>query len=88
MVLRIALLTVVVFALSAPVALADHDGGEGLWGETDDKVVTNAGFVLIAGFPVLVFVLTMIQMALDRRKDRRLKAAKARRERADLRGGW
>jgi hypothetical protein len=85
---RIAFFTLVAFALSAPVALADHDGGEGLWGETDDKVVTNAGFVLIAGFPVLVFVLTMIQMALDRRKDRRLKAAKARRERADLRGGW
>ena len=88
MVLRIALLTVVVFALSAPVALADHDGGEGLWGETDDKVVTNAGFILIAGFPLLVFILTLIQMRLDKRKDRRLSAAKARRERADMRGGW
>jgi hypothetical protein len=86
-VLRIALLTVVAFALLAPVALA-HDGGEGTYGETDDKVITTAGFVLIAGFPVLILVLTLIQQALDRRKDRRLAAAKARRSRADLRGGW
>jgi hypothetical protein len=88
-VLRIALLTVFVFALTAPVALAsDHDGGEGLYGPTDDKVVTYTGFILIAAFPILVLILTLIQSALDRRKDRRLAAAKARRERADLRGGW
>jgi preprotein translocase subunit SecG len=88
-VLRIAALTVVLFALTAPVALAsDHDGGEGLWGETNDKVVTNAGFVLIVFFPILALVLTLIQMRLDKRKDRRLAAAKARKERADLRGGW
>jgi hypothetical protein len=86
-VLRIALSTVVAFALLAPVALA-HDGGEGTYGETDDKVITTAGFVLIAGFPVLILILTLIQQALDRRKDRRLAAAKARRSRADLRGGW
>ena len=86
---RTALLTVALLALMAPAALAgEHDGGEGLWGETDDKVVTNAGFILIAGFPLLVFILTLIQMRLDKRKDRRLSAAKARRERADMRGGW
>ena len=28
-----------------------HDGGEGLYGETNDKVVTNAGFILIVFFP-------------------------------------
>jgi hypothetical protein len=89
-VLRTTLLTIVAFALLAPAALASegHDGGEGLWGETNDKVITNAGFVLIAGIPLLVLVLTLIQTALDRRKDRRLAAAKARRERQDLRGGW
>jgi preprotein translocase subunit SecG len=88
-VLRIAVLTIVLFALTAPAALAsDHDGGEGLWGETNDKVVTNAGFILIVFFPVLALVLTLIQMRLDRRKDRRLAAAKARKEREDLRGGW
>jgi hypothetical protein len=88
-VLRIALLTTTVFLLTAPVALAgEHDGGEGLYGETNDKVVTIAGFILIAGFPILVTVLALTQNALERRKDRRLKAAKARKERADLRGGW
>jgi hypothetical protein len=88
-VLRIALLTVVSFLLTAPVALADaHDGGEGLWGETNDKVVTYAGFILIVGIPILILILALTQMALDRRKDRRLADAKARRSRADLRGGW
>jgi hypothetical protein len=90
-VLRTALLTIVLLALTAPVALAaeeGHDGGEGLWGETNDKVITNAAFVIIAGIPLLILVLTLIQSALDRRKDRRLAAARARRARADLRGGW
>ena len=81
------LLTFAVLALTAPAALA-HDGGEGLWGETNDKVVTNAGFVLIAFFPLLVFVLSMIQWRLDKRKDARKRAAKACTARADLRGGW
>lgn len=88
--LRTALLTVAVLALSAPVALASegHDGGEGWWGETNDKVITNAGFVLIAAFPLFALIASLIQWRLDKRKDRRLAAARARRERADLRGGW
>ena len=87
--LRIALLTVVSFLLMAPAALADqHDGGEGLWGETDDKVVTYTGFVLIVGIPILITILALTQMTLDRRKDRRLAEAKARKSRTDTRGGW
>ena len=83
-------LTALLLALSAPVALAaeGHDGGEGWWGETDDKIVTNAGFIIIAAFPLLVFVLSMVQYRLDKRKDARKRAAKARHARADLRGGW
>jgi preprotein translocase subunit SecG len=88
-VLRTALLTLTFLALTAPAALAqDHDGGEGLWGETNDKVITNAGFILIAAFPVLVLVLSLIQWRLEKRKDQRLAAEKARRARADIRGGW
>jgi hypothetical protein len=84
------LLTLLLLALSAPMALAaaGHDGGEGLYGETSDKVVTNAGFIIIAAFPFLIFVLSSIMWLLERRKDARKKAAKARRARADLRGGW
>jgi hypothetical protein len=87
---RTAILTLWLLALSAPVALAypDKDGGVGLYGETTDRVVTMAGFILIAGFPVLILLLTLLQNHLEKRKDRRLLAAKARRARADLRGGW
>jgi hypothetical protein len=89
-VLRTIALTALLLALTAPAALASegHDGGEGWWGETNDKVITNAAFVIIAGIPLLILILTLIQTALDRRKDRRLAAEKARRARADLRGGW
>ena len=84
------LLTALLLALTAPVAMAaeGHDGGEGLYGETSDKVVTNAGFIIIAGFPALVALLSLLMWHLDKRKDARKKAAKARRARADLRGGW
>jgi preprotein translocase subunit SecG len=86
---RTIVLTTLFFALMAPVALAgEHDGGEGLWGETNDQVVTYAGFILIVGFPLLALILTLIQSRLEKRKDRRLAAAKARKARADVRGGW
>jgi hypothetical protein len=85
--LRTALLTVAILAVGAPAALA-HDGGEGWWGETNDKVITTAGFVLIAFFPLFIFVMSMLQWRLDKRKDARKRAAKARASRADVRGGW
>ena len=83
-VLTLALTSLLVLA---PAALA-HDGGEGLWGEANDKVVTNAGFILIAFFPLFVFVMSMLQMTLDRRKDRRKKAHKALAREDRVRGGW
>ena len=84
---RTALLTVVFLVITAPAAFA-HDGGEGWWGETNDVVITNAGFFLIAFFPLFIFVMSMIQWRLDKRKDARKRAAKARTARADARGGW
>jgi len=88
--LHVTLLSLALLAATAPVALASegHDGGEGLWGETNDKVITNAGFFLIAFFPLFIFAMSMLQWRLEKRKDRRKAADKARRARADLRGGW
>jgi hypothetical protein len=86
-VLKTSLLALAVLAATAPTALA-HDGGEGLWGETNDKVVTNAGFILIAFFPAFILLASLLQWRLDKRKEARKKAAKARAARADVRGGW
>ena len=88
--LRTAGLTLALLLLTAPVALASegHDGGEGLWGETNDKVITNAGFILIAFFPLFILFMSLLQWKLEKRKDARKKAAKARVARADVRGGW
>jgi len=90
LVLRTIVLTGLFLALTAPVALASegHDGGEGLWGETNDKVITNAGFILIAFFPLFVLFASLLQWQLDKRKEARKRAAKARVGRADVRGGW
>jgi len=72
-------------AVLAPAALA-NDHGEGWWGETNDKVVTNAGFILIAFFPLFALVMSVIQWRLERRKDLRKAALKGRPARR--RGGW
>ena len=81
--------SLLVVLLLAPTAFADQlSGGVGTYGETDDKVVTYAGFILIAFFPLLVLVLTLIQSKLDKRKDERLAAEKRRREQQEWYGGW
>ena len=80
--------TVVTLLVFAPAALA-HDGGEGWWGETNDKVVTNAGFILIVFFPVFVLLMTLLQGHLDKRKERRKKVHKQLAgEQQTWRGGW
>jgi hypothetical protein len=85
--LKTSALTLALLAITAPAALA-HDGGEGWWGETNDKVITNAGFILIAFFPLFILAMSLLQWKLEKRKDARKKAAKARVARADVRGGW
>ena len=85
--LKTSVLTLALLAISAPAALA-HDGGEGWWGETNDKVITNAGFILIAFFPTFILVMSLLQWKLEKRKDARKQPAKARAARADVRGGW
>jgi hypothetical protein len=85
------LLLVLSIALVALLALAPAalgidriDAGEGLYGETDDKVVTNAGFILIAAFPLFLLVMSLIQWRLEKRKQERKKAVKA----TAARSGW
>jgi hypothetical protein len=86
---RAALLSVSLLLLSAAPAFAQaSDQGQGTYGPVSDKVTTDVGFILIAGFPLLILILSLLQNALDKRKYRRLAAAKARRARADERGGW
>ncbi len=70
----------------APQALAENDG-RGLYGATNDKVVTDAGFILIIFFPTFVFVMSMLQRKLEKRKEAN-KAAKAALGSAVRRGGW
>jgi hypothetical protein len=72
--------------LLAPAAQAYNDG-RGFYGATNDKVVTDAGFILIAFFPIFVFVMSMIQRQLEKRKEARKAAYKALGD-VQWRGGW
>jgi hypothetical protein len=67
------LLAGAVLAITALMALAPGAmaaDGVGLWGRTDDKVVTYAGFILIVFFTVLVIGLSYIQGRLESRRER------------------
>jgi len=82
----IAILTAVAVLATASTAFAA--AGQGWYGETDDKVITNAMFLVIIFFPVLITVLSTVQWRLDKRKHARMDAAKRRAASADWRGGW
>jgi hypothetical protein len=71
----------------APTALAYNDG-RGFYGATNDKVVTNAGFILIVFFPTFVLLMSLLQWRLEKRKDARKAAQKAHVGDARWRGGW
>ena len=60
--------SIVVGLLLAPAALGADGVGE--YGRTDDRVVTYAGFILIAFFTALVVVLSLIQGRLESRRER------------------
>ena len=86
---RTAILTISIFLVTAAQAFANyeagHDGGEGWYGITNDKIVTNAGFILIIFFPLFIFFASLLQWWLEKRKDRRKAEAKAA---AKSQGGW
>jgi preprotein translocase subunit SecG len=86
----IAALTVLVVTLlsAAPAWASKNGGGQGWYGETNDKVITNAMFIVIAFFPTLILILSLIQWRLDKRKHAKMDAAKRRAANQDWRGGW
>jgi uncharacterized membrane protein len=67
--LLVGLVAVVGPLVIAPAAMAAD--GVGVYGRTDDKVVTFFAFGLIAFFAILVTVLSLIQIRLENRKERR-----------------
>jgi hypothetical protein len=69
------------FAIAAASAFAQTDG-EGLLGETDDKMVTFISLGVLLFFVFTITLGTIIQSALERRKDEKLAA------RARQRTGW
>ena len=66
--------------LAAPAFAGDN--GEGLLGETDDRIITFFCLGLVIAFPVLVALLSWLQSSLERRKEER-KAVELRK-----RVGW
>jgi hypothetical protein len=81
------LLTLSLLALSAPMAFAQASG-EGTYGETDDKVVTNAAFIVLAFFPLVVIIVSLIQGRLEKRKDEKKAAVKHAGGDSRWHGGW
>jgi flagellar biosynthesis/type III secretory pathway M-ring protein FliF/YscJ len=71
----------------APAALAENNDGRGFYGATNDKVVTNAGFLVIIFFALFVFVMSMIQRRLEKRKEAG-KAARKQLRGIESHGGW
>jgi hypothetical protein len=86
-VLPLLLLLVLLPALLLAPAAQAHNDGRGFYGATNDHVVTDAGLILIAFFPIFVFVMSMIQRHLEKRKEARKAAYKALGD-VQWRGGW
>ncbi len=72
----------------APQALARAYSGEGWYGETSDKTITTAMFIVIAFFPTIIILFSVLQWRLDVRTHARLAAARRRAASVDWRGGW
>jgi hypothetical protein len=69
-----------VFALATQLYLAvpalAADDGEGLAGETDDKIITFFALGVLLFFTIVVILGTIIQSSLDKRKSARMEAHK------------
>jgi hypothetical protein len=72
-----AVLLTVAAALALAAPAFAHDNGEGLVGETNDKIITFFSLGVVVFFVVVVVVLSAIQGRLERRKEEE-KAAELR----------
>ena len=79
---------VALLALAPDAFASSASGGQGWYGETNDKVITNAMFLVILFFPAIITVFSIIQWRLEKRKHARVDAAKRRAKNEDWRGGW
>jgi hypothetical protein len=84
---RLIALTLLMSLALAPAAYA-YNNGRGFYGATNDQVVTNAGFIVIGFFALFVFVISMLQRGLERRKEARKAAQQALLGNGHWRGGW
>jgi hypothetical protein len=79
---RSAPILVLAFWLVPAATAFAGDNGEGLWGETDDKIITFFSLGVVIFFTLFVILASWAQAALDRRKEQR-KAVELRK-----RVGW
>ena len=68
--------------LLSELSLLAADNGEGLVGETDDRIITFFSLGVVVFFAITVILLSALQARLDRRKEER-KASELRK-----RVGW
>jgi uncharacterized BrkB/YihY/UPF0761 family membrane protein len=66
----IAIASIMLVALLVTASPAMAADGVGLWGRTDDKVITFWGFGLMIFFALLVVGLSLLQNRAENRKDR------------------
>jgi hypothetical protein len=69
--LPLSFVAVCLSTLIVPATALAAEGGEGLYGKTNDKVITNFGFALMAFFVLLIVGLSVLQHLLERRKTRK-----------------
>jgi hypothetical protein len=66
-----ALAVVPSLVLAAPAMAADHDNGEGLLGELDDRIITFFSLGVVLFFFTVVCLGSYLQGRLEKRKDAR-----------------
>lgn len=82
--------TFTIFALTLFVgpqsALAQESGAGQI--HATEKVITEFGLGLIIAFPIFVWLMSRLQSALDKRKDRKKAATRSSTHATAWRGGW